>query len=84
MADELDLDEIQERAQELRQTTESGKLWAIRQASDLRAKAEVIEEMQEHDEIPEGSPPPLDSVPGSVDEMRETAEQLEALFQQLY
>lgn len=72
-----ELDEHIERADQMHRQIDAFYEWSMRQAADLRAKAEVAGEMSE-EAVEEN-----DAIPGTPAEMNEAAERVESVFHRL-
>lgn len=69
-----DVDEFRERAQQARGNIRDIKVWALRQSADVRAKAELMESVDEIVEV-YGTDDP--------DELHEAADEIEAVLQDI-
>lgn len=70
--EEQSLEDIAQQAQQFNQQLDAMWAWALQQAADLRAKAELAEEM-------DCDPDDYDSMPGEAEEMRDVAELLDTI-----
>lgn len=69
-----DVQEFRERAQQANGRIKEVKIWALRQSADLRAKAEMMEDVDEVVEV-YGTDDP--------DELYEAADEIEAVLQNI-
>lgn len=72
-----ELQEHTERADQIHQQIDAFYEWSMRQSADLRAKAEVADELDDED-IED-----MDSLPGDGGELREAAGTVESVFHRL-
>lgn len=70
------VEEHLQQARTVHQQLDTFEMWSLQQAADLRAKAEVAEELSDGAED-------LDSIPASVEELQAAADQIESVHRRI-
>lgn len=72
--EELDIDELEEQLAQRHEQVTAIKQWAVRQAADLRAKAQVADEADDIEDLP---------IPAEARKLFELSQQLELLYDRI-